>query len=279
VVVKQSGPRFDGAVRALCALVPAQICRWLGVQVEGDVHVVQLSEAVAPVTRQVDALVAVGDDLALHIEFQTAGEARFAWRMLDYRLRLAARPELVGRRLLQYAVVLGPGTVEGGITEERLIYSYVVEYLRDQPVAPLLDDPCLAPFAPLAHLSDDGRAAVLRQSLDVIAAVADTTVRVALARAAVDLAALHLDPATIDATWEESAMPIPSLLQRQYEEGLEKGLERGLEEAAAAVLRRRFGADERIGAIARHLAALGPDRYLDLVERAGSLDELAERPD
>jgi hypothetical protein len=74
----------------------------------------------------------------------------------------------------------------------------------------------------------------------------------------------------IDSTWKESAMPFPSLLQRTHDEAFEEGLQK----AAAAMLRRRFGPDDRIPEVARLLAPLGPDDYLARIEDAESLDEL-----
>ena len=73
-------------------------------------------------------------------------------------------------------------------------------------------------------------------------------------------------------------MPIPSLLQDIYDEGRdegrEQGLEQGLERAAESTLGRRFGPDERIPDIARRLAPLGPDIFLERIDAASSLDEL-----
>jgi hypothetical protein len=111
---------------------------------------------------------------------------------------------------------------------------------------------------------------VFARALRVIAGVGDLRRQETLARAAVDLAAVRLDAATIDSIWEESAMPIPSLLNRRYQEGLEAGLER----AAASLLRVRFGDDDRIEALAGRLARLGAAACIERIEAAGGLDEL-----
>jgi hypothetical protein len=277
-VARQPGPRFDGAVKNLCARQPVTICGLLGIPITTGATALRLSENLPPVTRQIDALIAIGDDLAVHIEFQTAGEPRFARRMLDHRLRLGELAELEGRRLMQHAVVLGPGRVDNGIADEQLYFTFTTHYLRHLPVGPLLSDPRLAPFAPLGRLTNAERPTIVRQAFDLIAGVAEPSLRATLAQATVDLASIHLDTTTINATWEESAMPVPSLLQRQYDEGFETGRETGHQNActsmAAAVLRRRFGSDDRIDAVARRLARLDPDELVDRIETASSLGDL-----
>jgi hypothetical protein len=73
-------------------------------------------------------------------------------------------------------------------------------------------------------------------------------------------------------------MPIPSLLKRTFQEGLEKGLEKGRdaerEGILAGMLRHRFGSDDRIPAVARQLAALELDDVLDRLDKAATLDDL-----
>ena len=77
-------------------------------------------------------------------------------------------------------------------------------------------------------------------------------------------------------------MPIPSVLSKLYDEGLEvgreegreEGREKGLIEAVASLMRIRFGDDPRVDAVASRLAPLGATEAMAAVERAGSLDEL-----
>jgi predicted transposase YdaD len=284
----QSGPIYDNAMKAMCAAVPDALCRWLGVEVDGEVSSVRLAETVpALAARQVDALVAIGDALLLHIEFQSHGESAYGLRMLDYRLRLYRRTEMVGRELSQHVVMLGPGRVDEGIHDRQLDYGYRVHYLAEQPVEPLLADPALAPLAPLAHVADRDRPLVLRRALDLIAALADDHLRTVLAYAAIDLAGLRLGRDIIDTTWEDTAMPIPSLLKRTFEEGREVGREKGRregreegreagrQEMVTGMLRHRFGSDPRLQKIARRLASLDLDVYLDRLDKAESLDDLA----
>jgi hypothetical protein len=270
-VVVVGEPLYDNAVKDLCSRFPEVICRWLGIPVPDGVRVVNHSESLPAATRHVDALLLVVDKEALHVEFQAGGESRFACRMMEYKARLLRRKDLVGRVVHQYVVVLGQGTVEDGYQDEQMSYRYPVVYLRDQPVGPLLADAVLAPLAVLAAVPDADRPAILRQALDLIAGVTDDELLRALARAASDLANLYLDPATIDRTWEESAMPIPSLTHQRYLEGLAEGRYATI----AALLRRRFGAGPGTDEVAAVLATLDADEALARVDEAESLDDLA----
>jgi hypothetical protein len=129
---------------------------------------------------------------------------------------------------------------------------------------------------------------MLARVLDEIARLPDPHLREVLGRVTIDLAAIRLDRVTITTTWEDSAMPIPSFLDTLYQEGRAEGRQegrhegrtegcrRGWEQAASALLRHRFGDDPRIPALARSLAPLGPEAYLTRVERATSLDDLAD---
>jgi hypothetical protein len=100
-----------------------------------------------------------------------------------------------------------------------------------------------------------------------------------LVQAAVDLANIRLDAATIRTTWEESAMPVPSFIDQLREDerrtGREEGLQAGRPEGLASILRFRFGPDDRIPDLARRLPASDMDELVPRIEQAASLDELA----
>jgi hypothetical protein len=279
----QSGPIYDNASKAMFAHVVEAMCRWLDTRVAGDVSVVRISEVMPAAARQVDALVAVGSDLLVHIEFQTSAETGFWVRMLDYRLRLYLRPEARGKRLVQHVVMLSDGTIDDGMQDEDLTYRYRVHYLRHVPVKEFLAEPELAPWAVLADVSDSERPAILARAAALISTVEDEELRAVLASVAADLALLRLDIDIITATWEVYAMPIPSFAEalaqqraeESYKDGLEKGRDLEREQMLTGMLRHRFGADPAIPALVRRLAALDLDVFLSRYERANSLDELA----
>lgn len=263
--------RYDDAIKAWCAADLAGLCRWLGVPVMDGPRALRLAESVpAATTRAVDLLVATDRRTVVHVEFQTRPEAGFARRMLGYWLRLDRLPELAGRTIVQHAVLLGPGRLEAGIDLPRLRFSYTVHRLADEDPERFLVDATLAPLAPLGRVADGDRPAVLARALALVAEVADEARREVLARVTLDLAAIRLDTATIKATWEESAMPVPSFLNQLYEEGFEEGLER----AAASLLVVRFGDDPRARKVAARLARLGATDCMRRIETAASLDEL-----
>jgi hypothetical protein len=114
----------------------------------------------------------------------------------------------------------------------------------------------------------------LRRALALVADFDDPDHRHDLARATVELAHVRLDAATINRTWEESAMPIPSLLNKLYLEGEANG--RAEERAAmlTSLLHRRFGDDPGIPAVAGRLGALENDEAFARIDAAASLDEL-----
>jgi hypothetical protein len=284
--------QYDDAVKALCLQLPASVCRLVGAPASGSAETIRHSETLSTATRQIDALISIDGRVAHHIEFQANGEPRFDLRMLDYRLRLYRLPNLAGKQITQHVVMLGPGTIEHQLHDDQLDYAFAVHYLRDAPVAPLLADVGLAPFAVLANHPDDGhRARALRAALDLFAEVSDKQTREVLVQAATDLAALRLDEATINSTWEDSAMPIPSLIQRKYDEGVHEGVEQGIEQGIqqgiqlgrerllASFLRQRFGQDARIPVIAKRLAAIDSDDWLARINAAAALEEFAEPDD
>jgi hypothetical protein len=271
--------RYDDAVRALCAVDLTGLCGWLGTKPSQRPDLLRLSESAPPAsTRQLDLLVGVDGDTVLHVEFQTRPERRFAQRMLDYWVRIEAQKEFRDREIHQHAVLLGDGHLEDRISRRGLTYTFGLHLVRDENPERFLADPALVPFAALGRVPDRLRPAVLRQGLAILARVDDPGHRHDLARATVELANVRLDPDTINRAWEESAMPIPSMLNRLYLEGEAKGRAEGEAEARAALLtsllRRRFGDDPGIAAAAETLGHLGADDAISRVEQAASLDDL-----
>jgi predicted transposase YdaD len=272
--------RYDDAVKALCAIGLSDLCDWLGVETTEPVPLLRLSESAPPATtRQVDLLVEVDPSTVLHVEFQTHAERRFAERMLDYWVRIDASLDRANLEILQHVVHLGDGRLGPGVARGNLRFSFAVHAVRSEDPERFLARAGLVPFAALARMPDASRAAALAKALSIIADVEDDRRRETLGRATVVLAAVRLDPATITKTWEESAMPIPNILDRVYDEGRDEGEARGRElgliQAVASLLQVRFGGDERIDAIAERLAGQGATSAMAAVEQARSLDDLA----
>jgi hypothetical protein len=182
-----------------------------------------------------------------------------------------AAAERGNRTIEQHVVVLGSRRLPDRLERPGLFFRYRVHHLADEDPEQFLVDPSLAPFAVLARMPDRDRPAMLARALQVVASVPDGQLQRIFGRAAVDLAALRLPPATIESIWKESAMPIPSLTEQRYREGRNEGLV----EAATSLLRVRFGDDERIVPLAGRLAGLGAAECMARIEDAKNLDELA----
>lgn len=94
-------------------------------------------------------------------------------------------------------VLPGDGWLENELCQPGLAYSFHVHEIRRRPLERLLDDPLLAPFAPLAAIVPAQRSIVLRRAFDLIATIADAELQLMLARATATLARLRLDAGTI----------------------------------------------------------------------------------
>jgi hypothetical protein len=271
--------RYDDAVRALCAVDLTGLCGWLGAEVCEQPQLLRLSESAPPAsTRQLDLLVGVDDHTLLHVEFQTRPEARFAQRMLEYWLRIEAQDELRDRVIHQHVVLLGDGDLDNRLFRVGLDFVFAVSPVRHEDPERFLAEPGLVPLAALGRVPDRLRPAVLRRALGIVAGIDDPDHRHNLARATVELAHVRLDAATINRTWEVSAMPIPSLLNKLYLEGEAKGRAEGRSEGRTAMvtslLRHRFGDGPGIASVAERLGALDDDEALDRIEQASSLSDL-----
>jgi hypothetical protein len=100
------------------------------------------------------------------------------------------------------------------------------------------------------------------------------------------LAAIHLDGATIEAIGRESAMPISLegteagrvIAQRAEARGRAQGEAEGRAQGEldllARLLRHRFGADQRIPAVAERLLHAGEQEAVDAALNAERLDDL-----
>jgi hypothetical protein len=125
-----------------------------------------------------------------------------------------------------------------------------------------------------------------RDAFDVVASVPDPERREELADVAAVLASIHLDPITVEQTGKEAGMPISlegtyggRILEARAEArgkaaGRTEGKTEGTAEVLASLLRRSFGDDPRIEAIARRMASLPQENAIEAVRSASSLDEL-----
>jgi hypothetical protein len=105
------------------------------------------------------------------------------------------------------------------------------------------------------HVPGDDRRHLVEVSPDQMKAL--------LAYAMADLAMLRLRTDEIEAVWRASGMPLPAFVEQRYLDGRRDLL--------VALLRHRFGPDDRTSAAAEHLSAIHP---AEAVARVGGADDL-----
>ena len=161
-------------------------------------------------------------------------------------------------------------------------------YLRDQDPTELLTHPTLAPLAVLARATGPvEREHILRKALAVITSASTPADRRTLVRIAATLAGIHLLADTFERLTQEAAMPFTldedtvagrSIAARAEARGEARGEAQGEIKGRAAtlagLLRRTFGDDPRIDAIAGRLAQLPQDKALEAALAATNLDDL-----
>ncbi len=269
------GPIYDNALRYLAASELAALCGWLGIDTHGEN--IRVSEALAAVTRYADLLISTGPDL-VHVEFVRRVTPDLPLRMLDYRARIMmAWP---GTSLTQILVVLADGNIAEHLHDQHALHHHThVTYLRDADPTTLLSNPALAPLATLARATDTTeRTDLLRRALIVIRDHAPPERRDDLASTALVLAAIRLDPDTIDSARKEADMPISLegtlagdiIAQRAHTAGRTEGEVTTL----ITLLTTRFGDDPRVPDLARILHTRAGLGTIPRILAAATLDDL-----
>jgi hypothetical protein len=282
------GPIYDNALRHLADTGLNPLCRWLGLDTGSVADVRQRSPVLPGTTLYADLIVNLGEGHFAQVEYVRRPEPDLARRMLHYRGRiLHLHPDCT--RLTQCLLVLADGTVTDDLDDPHLAaHPLTVIYLRDQDPADLLTHPTLAPLAVLARAAGPvEREHILRKVLAVITTASTAADRRTLLRVAATLAGIHLTADTIERLTEEAAMPFTldedtvagrSIAARAEARGEARGEAqgeiKGRTATLAGLLRRTFGDDPRIDAIAHRLAELPQDKALDAALAATTLDDL-----
>jgi hypothetical protein len=268
----RAGPVYDNTMRLLATRAARALCQALGVRT--DITPERLSEALAAATMYVDLLVRVGPGRLVHAEFVRDTRDLTCTRMLEYRGRIMnCHP---GHSLTQFVIVLADGRVPDHFEDPpQLSVHITVVYLRERDPADFLTDPALAPLAVLGRVvAPTTRADLLRSALTLIATVPDEHDRRELVQMCAVLAAIHLDPATIDTLTKEAGMRIfleDTAAGRDIEARAEARAEARI---LAQVLASRFGDDPRNLGLASALARCFSERAVDAIVKAPSRDDL-----
>jgi hypothetical protein len=234
------GPIYDNALRTLAADELVTVCQWLGI--DADIGTVRLSEALPAYTQHADLLVATGPGHLAQVEFVRQPSADLPIRMLEYRARIMRLEPTCSLR--QLVVVMAGGRVKEELRDgDRFSARFDVVYLRTTDPADLLGRPSLAPMAPLGRArTKSERAMISSEALQVIRRDAPPERATDLAGLALVMAAVYLDPDTIESARREAAMPISLegtvagriIEQRAEARGLARGEAHGRAEGEAA---------------------------------------------
>ncbi|WP_143448273.1 hypothetical protein [Kineosporia sp. A_224] len=274
-----SDQRFDRSMRRLAHADLDGFCGLLGVELSGEVAPAarMLPTTFPGVTRTADLLVRTAPGWLLHVEYQLTAGKGLALRMLDYRAAImTAHP---GQHLVQVVVVLDGGRLDS-VDSGAFRLGCRALYLREHPPDRFLGSPVLAPLASLGRGTPDDLARAYTQALHVIGTEGGDRVAELLESAAT-LATIRLDAPILDKIRREVGMTVESVAEFYaqtdsgkflVERGREEGREEGREATLAELLRERFGADERIPALAQRLAHR--PAALRAVLEAASLDDL-----
>jgi hypothetical protein len=253
---------YDHAMRRWGESNLAEVASWLqpGVAHRPEKDFVRLSTAFAVPVIHADLLAGVGDDLLLHVEYESRSSGEIVRRMYDYRGRIMR--EHPGKRLEQYVIVLARGKVTGYADLE--LHGFALDLhvicLREHRPAEFLTRPLLAPFAALAHGTTEERAKALGAAMRLLSHSSHPRAP-ELLRITEALARLRLSRTIIHQVTKENSVEIESFIDvlRREEaaqieedawdagtvEGERQGLRRGRQEGRGrillALLRARFG--------------------------------------
>ncbi len=287
---------FDTSTKALIETYPESWLRYLGIDTDGPVHVVETN--LAAISPEPDEVLRVDgpSPFLVHIETQSSRDTTLPRRIWRYNVLLDFQHHLHVRSV---AVLLRPeadfkgmdGPLDYRLPDGRPVHRFEFEVVRvwKRPVATFLDgDLGILPLAPLADVPEKDLPAVLqkvdrrlaRETLpDVAATMMETTLVLAGMRLDEDLIdALRPRLHTMNITTESSYYRLAH--KAGFREGQQTGREEGREEQTRKMVLRlggsRFGqpsaeVERRLGAITSldRLESLG-DRLLVV----GSWDEL-----
>jgi len=273
---RRAGPIYDDAMRILADDDLEALLTVVGVL--GPAEPLDTTLPASAIRADLVARTARG---IAHVEFVKDPTPDLGLRMVDYRLRLRRRYGTAP--IDQYVLVLREiGGVPNGLVDNALTCRWRVIRLAEQDPAALLLHPTTATLAALAANTPAGQAAMLVAAAELIAAHTAPERGRLLLGAAATLASIVLPRPIIKRSLKEAAMPVPvrdtPLGRELYEEGHHEGHRAGEHDATVRLtqllLRRRFGDDARIPAIAAALARLPDEERLNRIADAGELGEL-----
>ncbi|NEO85895.1 MAG: Rpn family recombination-promoting nuclease/putative transposase [Spirulina sp. SIO3F2] len=180
-----------------------------------------------------DSLLLQGQDVVLHVEFQTQPDKQIPERMANYYLRI--RKKFATQHIVQVVVYLratdSPLVQENVFQSGGMTHRFEVIRLWEQPKAVFWDAPGLLPFAILSKAANEDAAALLEQMRVRINEVTpDVAMQGNLAMATAVLAGLKLSPVVIQEVMRSKAMRESLFYQEILREGRAEGRQEGRQE-------------------------------------------------
>ncbi|MEM8640748.1 MAG: Rpn family recombination-promoting nuclease/putative transposase [Cyanobacteria bacterium P01_G01_bin.54] len=226
---------YDNLCKYLIETFPEDFAAWLlGEPVKLD----RLSpEELSSEPIRADTLIVFqGQDVILHVEFQTRPDKTMSFRMLDYFVRLYRK--FPSKRIHQIVVYLDPTTSSLVYTNSFKVgstyHKFQIIRLWEQPKDQFFASPGLLPFATLAQYPDAAAEQVLRDVAQQIEAVDNPKTRSNLTAAAATLAGLKLEKELIYKILRSDVMResviYQDILQMGRQEGRQEGIEEGRQE-------------------------------------------------
>ncbi|NET01347.1 MAG: Rpn family recombination-promoting nuclease/putative transposase [Sphaerospermopsis sp. SIO1G1] len=177
-------------------------------------------------------------NLILHIEFQTNGEKKIPFRMLDYRVRGHRRfPDQEMRQVVIYLRKTDSELVyENSFKLNKTYHEFEVIRLWEQPTETFMTAPGLLPFAVLSQTEDPTM--VLTEVAQAVAGIKNRQQQRDIAAASSILAGLVLNQSIINKMFRSEIMRESVIYQEILQEGEAKGKAEGRAEGKAETTRK-----------------------------------------
>ncbi|NEO88407.1 MAG: Rpn family recombination-promoting nuclease/putative transposase [Spirulina sp. SIO3F2] len=250
---------YDNLCKYLIEQFPEDFATWL---LGETIALVELSpKELSNEPIRADSLILLqGQDIILHVEFQTRPDPKMGQRMADYFLRVHRK--FPHKRMHQVVVYLqktsSPLVKQDQFKAGNMQHGFNVVRLWEKPIEEFLDSPGLLPLALLSQASEPveqaeeaQQLAVLRRVAQRIELIPDQETRANLNAAAAIFAGLKLKPELVfqilrSKAMEESAV-YQEILRQGEQRGIEKGRREGRQEERYALLRKIIPILQRLG--------------------------------
>lgn len=246
---------YDNFCKYLIETYPDDFAVWLLGKVTPLTKLEPTELISAPI--RADSLLLQGEDVVLHVEFQTKPDEEIPERMANYYLRI--RKKFAQKRIVQVVVYLkattSPLVKESIFRSGGMTHRFRVIRLWEQPKRVFWNAPGLLPLAILSKAANQDAAGLLEEMKERIGEVtADVGMQGNLEMATALFAGLKLELDVIKRIMRSQAMRESVFYQDIVQENLERGRREGREESREEFLKE--GEQRGIRIIIRQLLPL-----------------------